>query len=161
MTTAEWLLYTILGGLGVLYAVYSHQFKFCLADYLPEFLGKRKVLFIIGFAIVLAGLALERIIGAYHGIITLIGGWVMLLGAARWFNQRIVRTCFSPDELRIIRTTIHAGAALILFSTGFFYLPSTFSPATFLMGAAITVLAGRLWWNLDIERDMISKFDRL
>jgi len=51
----------------------------------------------------------------------------------------------------VIRMTIYAGALVMLLSTGLFYLPPIFSPGTFLMGVAILLLSGRLWWYQDLE----------
>jgi len=151
MLTLEWILFSIMGLAGVLYALKSHDVKFTLTDHLWGFLQNRKALFFIGLAIVFLGFALAYVIREHHGFITLIGSWLMLAGSAPWFNKRIVRRFFDPAEWRVIRTTIYAGLLLTLLSTGFFYFPPLFSPGTFLMGIAITILAGRLWWNQDIE----------
>lgn len=151
MQTVEWLLYVLLGLAGVAYAVKSHDFKFTLTDHLPGPFSHRKVVFLIGFALVLAGFALAYPMGQHHGFISVTGGWLMLAGSAPWFNKRIARKFFDPKEWRVIRTTIYSGVLLVILSTGFFYLPPTFSPGAFLLGIAITLLSGRLWWNQDAE----------
>lgn len=151
MQTMEWILFVLLGLTGVVYALRSYNMKFTLTDHLPGPLGNRKIVFLLGFAIVLLGFFLAYWIGIHHGFLSLLGGWLMLAGSAPWFNKRIVRKFFDPKEWRVIRTTLFAGIFLTLLSTGFFYLPPQFSPGAFLMGIAIVILSGRLWWNQDME----------
>jgi hypothetical protein len=151
MEIFEWILFTILGLVGVVYAVKSYDMKLNITKYLPGKLSNQKILFIIGFAIVMVGFALSYLIGSHHGFITLTGTWIMLLGSAPWFNRRVVRKSFDPGEWKVIRSTIYAGILLVLLSTGLFYFPPVFSPGTFLMGISIAILAGRLWWHHDLE----------
>ena len=151
MQAVEWILYVLFGLSGVVYATKSYDFKFTITDYLPGPLGNRKILFLVGFAIVFAGFALSYLIGDHHGFISLAGGWIMLVGSAPWFNKRIVRKFFDPKEWKVIRTTIYAGVLLTVLSTGLFYFPAQFSPGAFLLGIALTILSGRLWWNQDLE----------
>ncbi|MBN2326269.1 MAG: hypothetical protein JXR73_03875 [Candidatus Omnitrophica bacterium] len=151
MQTSEWTLFVILGLAGVIYAVKSYNFKFTLTDHLPGPLSNRKIVFLIGFAVVLVGFALSYVMGGHHEFISIAGGWIMLAGSAPWFNKRIVRKFFDPKEWRVIRTTIYAGVILTVLSTGFLYFPPRFAPGTFLLGIAITILSGRLWWNQDLE----------
>jgi len=152
-----WLaIYTLIGLTAAIYAFYSDRVKFTLADHLPGVLANRKMLFTIGLFIVLFSFAAAYLLGVHHALITLFGGWVMLLGSAPWFNQRIVRRTFAPPERRIIRTTIFAGLIIAVLSSGRFYFPPQSSPSAFLVGLAIMILAGRLWWNGDTERDLSS-----
>ncbi|MFB3787798.1 MAG: hypothetical protein ACE15F_15675 [bacterium] len=151
MLTLEGIIFSVIGLTGVVYALKSHEVNFTLTDHLGGVLQNRKVLFFIGLLIVFLGFGLAYAIREHHGFITLAGAWLMLTGSAPWFNKRIVRKFFDPAEWRVIRTTIYAGLLLTLLSTGFFFFPPMFSPGTFLMGIAITILAGRLWWNQDIE----------
>ncbi|RJP26827.1 MAG: hypothetical protein C4527_14485 [Candidatus Omnitrophota bacterium] len=143
--------YTLIGLAGVVYAYHSHRVRFSLPDLLPGILGNRKIIFSIGLGVVLAGFVLDSFIGIHHQIITLAGGWFMLLGSAPWFNRRIVRRLFDPVEWRIIRITMYAGFGLTIVSSGWLWLPSHFSGGTFLIGIAHMVLAGRLWWNQDLS----------
>ncbi|MEW6238361.1 MAG: hypothetical protein AB1656_23495 [Candidatus Omnitrophota bacterium] len=152
-----WLaIYTLIGIAAMIYAFYSDRVKFTLADHLPEVLANRKMLFTAGLAIVLIGFGAAYALGVHHALITLFGGWIMLLGSAPWFNQRIVRRLFAPPERRIIRTTIFTGFVIAVLSSGRFYFPPQCSPSAFLLGLAIMILAGRLWWNGDTEGDLSS-----
>ncbi len=153
MKYVELILFTIIGAAGVVYAFNSHRFEFSLPDHLPGKLGKRKIIFVLGVFIILVGFVLDYVIGSLHQIITLAGGWFMLLGSAPWFNRRIVRRLFDPIEMRIIRITIHTGLLLAVMSTGFFWLPPHFSPGTFLIAIAHVILGGRLWWNMDVTNE--------
>lgn len=149
METAEFVLFTLLGLAGVVYAYISHEFKSSVTDSLPETLRESKVLFAIGFALILAGYASAYAIGPRHGYVTIIGGWIMLVGSAPWFNKRICRKFFAPEELKVIRVTLFSGLIIVIFSTGALYVPPMFSPGTFLMGVSLALLSGRLWWNQD------------
>lgn len=151
MHTMEWILFLVLGLLGVVYAVKAHDIKFSLTNRLPAPFNNRKVLFSIGFAIVLIGFAVAYPLGVHHGFLSVAGGWIMLAGSAPWFNKRAARKFFDPKEWRVIRVTIYSGVALSLLSTGFFYFPPRFSPGAFLLGIAVALLGGRLWWNQDME----------
>jgi hypothetical protein len=151
MLTTETILFFLLGFIGIVYAFKSDQLRFSLTDHLPGPLANRKILFVLGFAIVVAGFASAYVIGSHHGFIALFGSWIMLVGSAPWFNKRCVRKFFDPAEWKVIRTTIYAGIVISLLSTGFFYLPPVFSPGPFLIGIAIIILSGRLWWKQDIE----------
>lgn len=151
MDIFEWILFTILGLLGVIYAIRSYDIKFNILNYLPGVLAKQKIVFIIGFSVVMLGFLTSYWIGDHHGFITLIGSWVMLLGSTPWFNRRVVRRSFDHGEWKVIRSTIYAGVLMTVLSTGLLFFPPIFSPGTFLMGISITILAGRLWWYQDLE----------
>lgn len=149
MQTAEWIVFTVLGLGGIVYAYNSYLIKFTATDYLPQGLRDRKIVFMAGLAAVLAGFASSYFIGIHHGFISVAGGWIMLLGSTPWFDRRIVRKFFSPEEMRVIRLTMFTGFLIALFSTGYLMFPPMFSPGTFLMGISLLLLAGRLWWNQD------------
>ncbi len=151
MQAVEWIFFVLVGMAGVVYALKSYDFKFTLTDYLPPPLDNRKILFLFGFTIVILSFALSYWIGDHHGWIGLAGSWLMLAGSSPWFNKRIVRKFFDPKEWRVIRTTIYSGVVLTILSTGFLFFPPRFSPGVFLMGIAITLLSGRLWWNQDMD----------
>ncbi len=149
METLEFILFTLLGLCGVVYAYISHEFKSNITDGLPESFRESKVLFAIGFVVLLIGFGLSFVIGTHHGFITIIGGWIMLAGSAPWFNKRICRKFFAPEELKVIRITLLAGLLIAIFSTGMLMFPPIFSPGAFLMGVSLVLLSGRLWWNQD------------
>ncbi|MDP8243142.1 MAG: hypothetical protein P9L94_03605 [Candidatus Hinthialibacter antarcticus] len=141
---------TVIGLIAVIYAFNSERFRFNILNHLPGPLGERKVVFIIGFAIMLLSFGLAYIIGPLHGLVGVLGGWLMLLGSVEWFNLRIVRKLFAPVENKVIRITMFSGAIITILSTGFLFFPPAFSPGGFLMGVSVTILAGRLWWNEDL-----------
>ncbi|MBI1390215.1 MAG: hypothetical protein GC154_17380 [bacterium] len=141
----------VIGLAGVVYALNSERFRFNILDVLPGPLGERKVVFLLGIIIILAGFGAAWVIGAWHGLIGVAGGWIVLLGSVEWFNLRIMRKLFAPVEHKVIRTTMFAGLFVALLSTGFFYFPPMFSPGGFLAGVSIVILAGRLWWNEDLS----------
>jgi len=149
----ELIVYGLIGLAALGYAINSNNIKFCRAEHLPEPFNKRKVIFLIGFVIVIVGFLSAYLIGVHHNIITLIGGWFMLLGSTRWFQRRDVRIFFVRDEWRVIRQTIFAGLIIMVLSigvsTGFFVIQSHLSIGTFFVGLAIAYLGGRLWWNQD------------
>lgn len=149
METAEFILFTVLGLAGVVYAYISHEFNSSPTDSLPPALRENKVLFSIGFVLVLMGYGAAFVVGPHHGFITIVGGWIMLIGSTPWFNKRICRKFFAPEELKVIRITLFAGLLITFFSTGVLYVPPMFSPGTFLMGVSLVLLSGRLWWNQD------------
>lgn len=149
MLRIELICCTILGLAGIVYAYHSYHLKFAATDYLPERLRDRKVIFVAGFALVLLGFLTAYRIGEHHGFISLVGGWIMLLGSTPWFDKRICRKFFAPEELRVIRVTLFAGLLIAALSTGFLKFPPVFSPGAFLMGISLMLLAGRLWWNQD------------
>ncbi len=153
MLIAEQILYLLIGFAGIIFAYYSHRIHFSLPDRLPSKIGKRKIIFTIGFGIILLGFVSDYVIGAHHQAITLLGGWLMLLGSTPWFNRRIVRRLFDPVEMRIIRITLFTSLFLVILSTGLFFLPPHFSAGTLLIGIANMILAGRLWWNQDVTGD--------
>src|SRR5690606_20293765 len=100
----------------------------------------RKIIFTIGLAIVILGLLCAPFLGIHHNIITILGCWMMLLGSAPWFNRRIVRKHFHPDERRVIRTTLLAGLFIALIGIISiilsFFMPAYTSLGTFFMGIA-------------------------
>ncbi len=152
----EWFgvfLYTLIGLFCFFYAFYSDRFHFQVNEHLPGILGERKVLFMFGLLIVLAGFGSAYILESHHALITLVGGWIMVLGSSTWFDRRIVRKSFALEERRVIRTTIFTGFFIVVLATGLFYFPPRFSPAGVLVGLSVMVLAGRLWWNQDPEFD--------
>ena len=149
MQTMEFILFTLLGLAGIVYAYISHEFKYSVTDSLPEKLRETKVLFTIGLVTVLAGFVSAYMIGSHHGFITIAGGWIMLAGSTPWFNKRICRKFFAPEELKVIRITLFTGIILAVLSTGFVKFPPEFSPGTFLIGISLALLGGRLWWNQD------------
>ncbi len=149
----ELVVYGLIGLAALGYAINSNNIKFCLTEHLPDPFSKRKVVFLIGFAIVIVGLLSAYLIGVHHNVITLIGGWFMLLGSTRWYQRRAVRVFFVRDEWRVIRQTIFSGLIIMLLSigvsTGFFLLQPHLSVGTFFVGFAVAFLGGRLWWNQD------------
>lgn len=145
------VLYTLIGVSGFLYGLYSDRINFTMMEKLPGILSNRKVLFFGGLLVVLLGFGCAYAIGDHHAVITLIGGWIILLGSAPWFDRRIMRKSFAPPERRVIRNTMFAGLFITILSTGLLYFPPALSPGTFFIGLAITVLAGRLWWKQDVE----------
>ncbi len=140
----------VIGLIAVAYAFHSDRIRYNILDHLPGPLGERKVVFAIGFAIVLAGFGLAYAAAPFHEFACLIGGWLMLLGSAEWFNLRIVRKLFAPVETKVIRITMFSGIILAILSTGWLLFPPAFSPGGFLMGVSVTIMAGRLWWNEDL-----------
>lgn len=141
---------TVIGLVAVIYAFNSERFRFNILNHLPGLLGERKVVFIIGFAIVLVSFGLAYVIAPFHELIGVAGGWLMLLGSVEWFNLRIVRKLFAPVETKVIRITMFSGVIIACLSTGMLFFPPAFSPGGFLMGVSVAILAGRLWWNEDL-----------
>lgn len=152
MSIIEWIFYTLIGLFGIGFAVRFEGIAFSLSDYLPGKLGERKTAFFVGFAILLVGFAAAFFLGNHHGLISLLGGWLMLLGGAPWFRERALRKLFDPVEMRVIRATLLFGLVISLLSTGWLYFPPCFSPGTLLMGISVMIPPLRLWWNQDLSR---------
>lgn len=140
----------ILGLAAVVFAFNSDRFRFNILNHMPGPLKERKVMFVIGLAIILGGFVASYWIGPFHGFIGVFGGWLMLLGSAEWFNLRVVRKLFAPVEHKVIRITLYTGLFIAILSTGLLSFPPMFSPGVFLLGLSLMIMGGRLWWNEDI-----------
>ena len=148
----ESFIYAILGLGGIFYAYQCYHWPVNPLDYFPGRLKERKLAFAAGFAIVICGFIASWFIGKHSQLISLTGTWFMLLGSSFWFHQRCLRRAFAPSEWKIIRITLFSGFGISVFSTGIFWLPCKLSLGTVFMGIALMLLAGRLWWLSDPNR---------
>ncbi|MDX9755349.1 MAG: hypothetical protein RBU29_15390 [bacterium] len=147
MISLELLMYTLLGLGGVIYALQAYRLQGNPLRCFPGPLRERKLAFAAGFLVMLIGFGLSWRFDQHFELISLFGAWGMLLGGAQWFNQRHLRRAFAPSEWKIIRITLFSGLLVMALSTGLFYFPRAFAPGTMLIGLALILVPGRLWWR--------------